>query len=766
MSKGTRMDTQTTATTEQIIRLMESGLGLTFSQEQKQILMNDFEKPLLVNACAGSGKTTIVILMILVAISKGLVDSSEVLGVTFSNRSRLDMDKRYDKYIKELSDVGLNMRDTQPLFSTFHALFLHLLMTTKKFENIQVLQSYTLFTRQLKNKINHPSDVLSKSEMLEQMFDLNDYMINQGLTDGCLYPMGYQEMTHIEIIEVFRKYTQHKFDDEFYQDYLRVIDYYQELKFQNGLVDFNDMKLLLLQSMKEEKYLKHYRSIMCQFKLVVIDEFQDIDNLQWQIISQLLNTETLNRLVVVGDDDQSVYAFRGSNPKYIMNYHKLMPEAVTLNLSTNYRTGSKILDCAIPAITKNSIRLDKSLKSFNQGKGTVFSYHSNKKQDSEMKLLKHLVKQVKDPDINNKEIVVLVRYNSARTIAADWLANKDIYANLNNNKLVLQHNRNYKIVVELMHALWDDKFKYFYAHSNKIGFKEYTNHIDELKKRYNKKRIVNLSKYLVLAEDSLNSLLKNESDESGESYDINIIREFQKIQKLKRNGENSSSLLELFSTVTRLTEDYFNFMISQEFISKRDLFKLLDYLESEIENAKSPQDFFYNEDRKQSILTKSEKREQQKSQIQFLSLHQSKGLEFEYVYLLGLTDKKVHQGGIVINEIYRPDLTLESFIEIFSKQISLNYKTVKGYYTSAMINEFEYLVKDKYFNPKNIAASLTKNRVSQLMVELYKATKKCSAFIEEERRLLYVGVTRAKKELNVEIPDSANPLLKELTLPK
>lgn len=77
------MDTQTTATTERIIRLMESGLGLTFSQEQKQILMNDFEKPLLVNACAGSGKTTIVILMILVAISKGLVDSSEVLGVTF-----------------------------------------------------------------------------------------------------------------------------------------------------------------------------------------------------------------------------------------------------------------------------------------------------------------------------------------------------------------------------------------------------------------------------------------------------------------------------------------------------------------------------------------------------------------------------------------------------------------------------------------------------------------------------------------------------------
>jgi DNA helicase-2/ATP-dependent DNA helicase PcrA len=745
---------------------MESGLGLTFSQEQKQILMNDFEKPLLVNACAGAGKTTIVILMILVAISKGLVDSSEILGVTFSNRSRLDMDERYNKYIKDLSDVGLNLLDTRPLFSTFHSLFLHLLMTTKKFENIQVLQNYTFFTRQLKNKINHPSDFLSKSEMLEQMFDLNDYMINQGLTDGCLYPIGYRKMTKTEIIAAFRQNAQHEFDDGFYQDYLQVIDYYQELKFQNSLVDFNDMKLLLLQSMKEEKYLEHYRSIMYHFKLVVIDEFQDIDNLQWQIISQLLDTETLNRLVGVGDDDQSVYAFRGSNPKYIMNYQKLMPKSVILNLSTNYRTGSKILNCAIPSITKNSVRLNKSLKSFNSGKGTVYSYHSSKTQDSEGILLEHLAQQVKNPNINSKEIVVLVRYNAARTLAADWLANKDIYANLNNNKLVLQHNRNYKIIVELMHALWDDKFKYFYAHSNKIGFKEYTNHIDELKKRYDKKRIINLSKYLVLAEDSLNSLLKDGSDEYEESCDINIIQKFRKIQKLKNNGENASALLELYSTVIRLTENYFNFMISQNFISKEDLFKLLDYLENEIEDTKSPQEFFYNEDRKRSILTKSEKRKQQKFQIQFLSLHQSKGLEFEYVYLLGLTDKRVRQGSVIINEIYRPDLTLESFIEIFSKQISLNYKMVKGYYTSAMIDEFEDLMRDKHFNSKNVAASLTNNHVSQLMIELYKATKKYSAFIEEERRLLYVGVTRAKNELNVEIPDSANPLLKELILPK
>src|SRR5699024_513019 len=156
----------------------------------------------------------------------------------------------------------------------------------------------------------------------------------------------------------------------------------------------------------------------------------DIDKLQWKIISKLLSSETMSRLVVVGDDDQSVYSFRGSNPKYIMNYHEPMPTAQTLNLSTNYRTGGKILCAAIPGITSNSIRLEKSLQAFNSEKGTIFTYEPN--DSEEYGILKHLAEQVNDPRIDNKEIAVLVRYNASRTIAADWLANHNIYANINN----------------------------------------------------------------------------------------------------------------------------------------------------------------------------------------------------------------------------------------------------------------------------------------------------------------------------------------------
>lgn len=759
------MDTQTTATTEQIIRLMESGLGLTFSQEQKQILMNDFEKPLLVNACAGSGKTTIVILMILVAISKGLVDSSEVLGVTFSNRSRLDMDKRYDKYIKELSDVGLNMRDTQPLFSTFHALFLHLLMTNDEYKNIEVLQSPSYFTRQLKTKITHPSDVCSINETLNQIFTLNNYMINQDLTEDCIYPIGYGNMNDEEVFEALSQCTRQEHEIGFYQDYIEVVTYYQELKIQNGLVDFNDMKILLLQSMKDKKYLKQYQDVMKQFKLVIIDEFQDIDKLQWKIISKLLSSETMSRLVVVGDDDQSVYSFRGSNPKYIMNYCELMPNAQTLNLSTNYRTGGKILCAAIPGITLNSIRLEKSLQAFNSEKGTIFTYEPNNSE--EYGILKHLAEQVNDSSIDNKEIAVLVRYNASRTIAADWLANHNIYANINNKSLVLQRNRYYKIIVETMRALWNDNYKYFYNQSSRIGFKKYTAHIDEVKKRYGKKRIVKLSKYLTLTQDSMNSLTSTELDEYGFEFDSAVIEEFNDIQNMKNEGpENAEIPVDLFISARRLTVRYFNFMTSRKFISIKELNKLFSYLAEELSMYKNPDDLFKHEDYKESILTKKEEVAKQQNQVQFLSLHQSKGLEFKYVYLYDLSDKEVHQGSLDINKFYRPDISFDNFVDIFSKRILFFRERTDKAFNSAMIEEYSDLVHEKSFDPRNFEESLNNKRVIQLMYNLYKAAKKYSAFIEEERRLLYVGVTRAKAELNVELIGNANPLLFELNLPK
>src|SRR5699024_10327695 len=126
-----------------------------------------------------------------------------------------------------------------------------------------------------------------------------------------------------ESIKEMAQFSRQTHDDNFYYDYVDVMTKYQELKRQNGYIDFNDMKMLLLKSMEDPNHLQFYQRIMSRYKIAVIDEFQDIVNLQWKIISKLLSPETMQHLIVIGDDDQSIYAFRGSNPKFILNYKKL-----------------------------------------------------------------------------------------------------------------------------------------------------------------------------------------------------------------------------------------------------------------------------------------------------------------------------------------------------------------------------------------------------------------------------------------------------------
>lgn len=761
------MDTQPIISTDTIISLMESGLDLTFSKEQQRILSNSHETPLLINACAGSGKTTIFILMILVAFTRNLVEPQEVLGISFSRKSKLDMDHRYNEYVNELFNVGLNYEDLRPDFFTFHSLFLRLLMTNEEYREIHVLDGYSCFEKQLSERITHPSKVMSKGEILNQIFSLNNYLINQNLTTDGLNLNESEKMTDQQVVDILSQYTRKVHDWGFYQDYFEVINYYQELKVQNGLVDFNDMKFLLLRSMKQERNLKKYRDIMSRYKLVVIDEFQDIDTLQWKIISKLLSKETLDRLIVIGDDDQSIYSFRGSNPKYIMNYHNLMPNAKTLNLSTNYRTGGNILRSVIPSITKNSIRLDKSLGTVDSQRGKIIFYRPKRIVETES-ILDHLVRQIENPNINNNDIVVLVRYNSARSIAADWLANRKIYSNLGNNKLVLQQNTYYKVIVELMRALWDDKFKCFYGQSRRIGFKSYTDHIDEIKLRYGKARMVKLSKYLDLVKDTMNSLTKTELDDYGESFDIQVIKEFNMIQELKKNnGSESSSdiTLKLFNSAKKLSLKYFGFMCSNKYISIKELTKLFTYLEDEVSEISSPNTFFTQEDKKEAILTKKGDFVSQKFQVQFLSLHQAKGLEFKYVYLYGLTDKELHRGSLQINEYFHPNISFNDFVDIFSNQLFSYKKKMDGYFENALIGEYSDLLDDENFDINDIKRSMTAKDNMRLVIALYNATKKYSAFIEEERRLLYVGVTRAKLELNVDISADCNPLLFELNEP-
>ena len=758
--------------TQEVIDLMESGLNMKFSDEQIAILNNDFTKPLLVNACAGSGKTTIFILMALIAIAKGNADPDEILGITFSHKSRVDMGERYNKFVSELSDSGLDFAVGRPNFTTFHALFYQLLRQNPQYRDARVLTSYRLFMRDLTDQIKHPSNIITKAEMLEEMFDLNDYMINQGLTTDGILPTVSANQPLVDSIKVMSEFSRQNHTEDFYSDYVDVMEQYQALKRRDGYIDFNDMKMLLLASMNDEQTLKYYQQIMSRYKIAVIDEFQDIDNLQWQIISKLLSPETMQHLIVIGDDDQSIYSFRGSNPKYILNYKRLLPNAQKHNLSTNYRTGEKILKRVIPLIKHNHVRLDKELLSGRPDMGKFVLYSSKKSGFSGgSKMLKRLVKQINDPEINNDDIAILVRYNSSRMLLADWLANQEIYANINNAGAILQNNIVYRIIVGLMKALWQDKYKYFAEQANRIGFRAYKNHTEKVEARTDDS-FRKLSKYLLAAEayNVENNTPFKRTDDRVQVY-FNSIKRFKTRMAEAESDESKTKIAkslikDLYQAATRLTDKYFDYMEEKNFMSKTEVNDIKTYLEEELEKYANIDDFFFDEEHKKEILSDRMEQGKQEHRIQFLSLHQSKGLEFKYVYLYGLTDKEVERSGMALNDWFPPEMPFDQFVKKWKLIFNKNYEFLKKALQSAHIDDYKDITDNNAFNPINLDKTLDKKKEFTMFHLFYKEIENYSAFIEEERRLLYVGVTRAQQELCLRIAPDSNPLLFELKLPK
>lgn len=758
--------------TAEIIGQMESGLNMKFSAEQIAILNNDFAKPLLVNACAGSGKTTIFILMALIAIAQGNAEPDEILGITFSHKSRVDMGDRYNNFITQLRNNGLDFPQGRPNFTTFHALFYQLLRQNPEYRTAQVLTTYRLFMRDLSDQIKHPSNIITKAEMLEEMFDLNDYMINQGLTRDGILPNSTANEPLSASIEVMSEFSRQNHSDEFYEDYVDVVTMYQELKRRNGYIDFNDMKLLLLESMNDPQYLQYYQKIMSRYKIAVIDEFQDIDNLQWQIISKLLSPETMQHLIVIGDDDQSIYSFRGSNPKYILNYKNLLPNAVKHNLSTNYRTGEKILKRVIPLIKKNHVRLDKELLSGRKDMGKFVLYRSKKSGFSgDSKMLKRLVKQINDPEINNDDIAILVRYNSSRMLLADWLANQQIYANINNAGAILQNNIVYKIITELMKSLWQDKYQYFSNQANRIGFRAYKDHTTKVEQRTNDE-FHQLSQYLLGAEayNAETNTPYKRTDERVNVY-FNSVQRFKKRMEQANNDESrlklSKSLIkDLYTAATKLTDKYFDYMEDKNFMSKVEVSDIKQYLQDELDRYQNIDDFFLEEERKKEILSDRIEQDKQQHRIQFLSLHQAKGLEFKYVYLYGLTNKEVESVGKVLNDWFPPEISFDQFVKKWELVYTKSFTFLENALKSAHIDNYKDITNNNAFNPINLDKTLNKKKEFAMFHVFYKEIENYSAFIEEERRLLYVGVTRAQQELVLRIAPDSNPLLFELQLPK
>ncbi len=292
---------------------------MKFTSKQLQAAKH-LDGPLLVLAIPGSGKTTMLLERI--KFLSEHIDSSKILNLTFSRIQANDMKKRFDS------------KDSN--FMTIHAFCYLIIRNYLKKYNRQV---NLIEDEKIYNKYNLVGEIyknINKKKMSKE--DLNLFFQKISFMKNSLLDISYLE--NVEISNADRIYLE-----------------YEKIKKQKHLLDFDDMQVYALKLLEDEKLLK---SIKNKYKYFQLDEGQDTSLLQFKILEKIVMPE--NNLLVVADDDQSIYSFRASNPTYLLNFTKIYKDAKIMTLDTNYRSGKEIIKLASTFIKQNKNRYKKNFK--------------------------------------------------------------------------------------------------------------------------------------------------------------------------------------------------------------------------------------------------------------------------------------------------------------------------------------------------------------------------------------------------------------------
>ncbi|MDD5382501.1 MAG: ATP-dependent helicase, partial [Candidatus Margulisbacteria bacterium] len=361
------------------------------NSEQKKAVQHSFG-PLLIIAGAGTGKTTVITRRIAWLIAKKLAKPGEILALTFTDKAADEMESRVDLLVPYgYIDVAI---------STFHAF------------GDRVLRDHAL-----ELGLRPDYRVLSQAEQIiffrEHIFEfpLKHYKSLGDPTKHVEALVNVISRAKDEDIgpEEFLKWA--KGEDQEYE-VARVYQKYQALKLKHGFVDFGDQVNLTLKLFREQpSILKAFRE---RYKFILVDEFQDTNYAQFELLKLLAGKQA--NLTVVGDDDQSIYKFRGAAISNILGFQKVYPKCKKVVLTKNYRSTQSILDAAHRLIRFNDperlevkAKIDKSLAAVSGKGGKRVEHKHFDRVTSEADWVAQIINEKKHP---LKEYAVLVRANA------------------------------------------------------------------------------------------------------------------------------------------------------------------------------------------------------------------------------------------------------------------------------------------------------------------------------------------------------------------
>jgi len=276
--------------------------------------------PMMVLAGPGSGKTAVITSRTAFLVNDN-INPQSILVITYSKAAAGEMEKRFKSLMPNNPPVA---------FGTFHSVFYRM-----------IRRKYNLNIDQIFNDNERKN--LIRSFLQEKNYDLEEEFLTSTLNEMSLVRNELHELQYYHSNTIATS------------DFREICEKYEAYKNEKGKLDFDDMLCKAFVMLKEHKAELNYWQD--KYNYIMIDEFQDINRVQYEMV-KLLTSNTRN-IFIVGDDDQSIYRFRGSRPEFLLNFPSDFPETGKVTLDVNYRSTDEVINYANYLIKNNSLRYDK-----------------------------------------------------------------------------------------------------------------------------------------------------------------------------------------------------------------------------------------------------------------------------------------------------------------------------------------------------------------------------------------------------------------------
>ena len=354
------------------------------NKEQKEAIMHR-DGPAMVLAGPGAGKTYVITNRVKALIDEYGVKPEQILVVTFSKAAAVEMKERF-----EMLTGG---RRLPVRFGTFHSVFFQILRLAYHYE-VKDIATPALKYRFLEETLNETGyEVDDKKEFLSDIEKEISRVKGEGIEIDCYFSSACSA-------EIFQK----------------MYRGYQEKLQRHRCLDFDDMVVYTYQLLKEREDIR--RRWQAQFRYLLIDEFQDINRLQYETVCMLAEPE--NNLFIVGDDDQSIYGFRGAKPGIMLSFPKRFPDTKQIVLGVNYRCSDEIMKAAERLIGKNNERYEKHIVA-NKGKDQPVHMKKCENLPDEAEKIVAQIQMYQKEGIAYQEMAVLFRTNMQMRLLAGKL---------------------------------------------------------------------------------------------------------------------------------------------------------------------------------------------------------------------------------------------------------------------------------------------------------------------------------------------------------